>query len=143
MKIKIYQIENDRDEKRVKFLRFDSLEKFQGSSKVNPEIYDLVYSSDVECKSLEDVFQMFNIAHPEDFKGHSLSVSDVVEVCEASDVKKGFYFCDSFGFKEIEFDSSKCKVNERFNKKIEGKIADAKERGDISEKDITDKEIEL
>ena len=95
MKIKIYQIDMDRDENRVKFCRFEILERLQGSSKVNPEIYDLVYASDVDCKNLEDVYATFNLNHPVDFRGHSLSVSDVVEIGEGEAIAKGI--CDYYG----------------------------------------------
>ena len=44
---------------------------------------------------LEHLFYIFNINHPKDFKGHSLSVSDVVEL----DGKK--YYCDSAGWQEL------------------------------------------
>ena len=143
MKIKIYQIDMDRDENRVKFSRLELLKMLQGSSKVNPEIYDLVYESNVDCKNLEDVFRMFNLAHPEDFRGHSLSVSDVVEIGEGEAIAKGFYFCDSFGFQKVDFDSSKCQISEFCNKKLDSKIADAQNRADSPAKDIDDKEIEM
>lgn len=44
---------------------------------------------------LEELFYVFNCDHPEDFMGHSLSVSDVVVI----DGKK--YYCDPFGWKKI------------------------------------------
>lgn len=143
MKIKIYQIEMDRDEKRVKFFGFDRLEKWQGSSKVNSEIYDLVYTSDVDCKNLEDVYQMFNLSHPGDFRGHSLSVSDIVEVSDSKSVENGYYFCDSFGFKKVEFAASKCQISEFYNKKLDDKITEASKQTDSIGKENTDKEIEL
>ena len=141
MKIKIFQIDMDRDENRVKFSRFEMLKMLQGNSKVNPEIYDLVYEADVDCKNLEDVYAMFNLNHPDDFRGHSLSVSDVVEIGEGEAIAKGFYFCDSFGYKKVDFDSSKCKISEFYNKKLDDKLVDAKSRTDISTKEIKDKEI--
>jgi len=49
------------------------------------------------------VFVLFQSGRPEDFQGHSLSVSDVVEVENAASITPGFYFCDSVGFKEIPF----------------------------------------
>ena len=57
----------------------------------------------MKCRNLEDVFVLFNSGRPEDFRGHSLSVSDVVEVEDAASITPGFYFCDSIGFKEIPF----------------------------------------
>lgn len=115
MKIIIYQINSDRDVNNMLFMAHDRLEKFQGSSEVDPEIYDKIYEKEVACNTLEEVYQMFNLNHPQDFKGHSLSISDVVEVSESENVADGFYFCDSIGFKNITFDPQKCKVSDRIN----------------------------
>jgi len=102
MDIKIYQINLSRDDDRVAFLGLSQLDKFQESSKVNSEIYDKVFEGAVEADTLEGVYQMFNGDCPEDFQGHSLSVSDVVEIVGGKDA--GFYFCDSIGFQRVEFD---------------------------------------
>lgn len=102
MDIKIYQINLSRDDDRVAFLGLSQLGKFQGSLEVNSGIYDKVFEGAVEADTLEGVYQMFNCDCPEDFRGHSLSVSDVVEVVGSEDA--GFYFCDSIGFQRVEFD---------------------------------------
>ena len=49
-----------------------------------------------------NVQKMFNCDCPDGFRGHSLSVSDVVEI--VGDKDAGFYFCDSIGFQRVEFD---------------------------------------
>ena len=105
MNIQIYQVNLGRDEKRIAFQGLDTLKKFQGTEEINSGIYDCVFSGEVDCNGLEDVFQKFNIDHPDGYKGRSLSVSDVVEVIDATDVNPGFYFCDSVGFKTVEFDT--------------------------------------
>ena len=68
--------------------------------KFNLDDYEVVYEGEIEGVSpqqvLEELFEIFNIRHPEDFRGHSLSVSDVVEL----DGKN--YYCDSIGWKELE-----------------------------------------
>lgn len=66
--------------------------------KLNREDYDEVYT----CQrppgiTPEDLFYEFNGIHPQDFRGHSLSVSNVVEI----DGK--LYFCDTAGFKSFEW----------------------------------------
>lgn len=114
MKIKIYQVNTDRDEKQVAFFGMEALPKFQGSSEINSSIYDSVYVGNVDCKTLEDVFRKFNNDHPAGYKARSLTVSDVVEVIESGSVKSGFYFCDSFGFKEVSFEPDKTQISERF-----------------------------
>ena len=101
MNIKIYQIKRIED-LQIKFL-FTSIDLLKnGVSDVNINNYDLVYDNDVELKSdaipsmLEEIFRIFNVNHPEDFKGHSLSVSDIVEI----DNKR--YFCDNYGWVKLD-----------------------------------------
>ena len=105
----IYQINTDRDNNRVCFLGLDSLERFQHSKEVDPVLYDRVYDGKLDCNSLETIYEKFNIDHPADYKGRSLSVSDVVEIRESDTLNPGFYFVDSIGFKSISFDKSLCK----------------------------------
>ncbi|WP_409967782.1 YodL domain-containing protein [Bengtsoniella intestinalis] len=52
---------------------------------------------------LNKLYTQFNIDHPQDFTGHSLSVGDVVALKE--DGKISYHFVDSFGFKEIPFEN--------------------------------------
>jgi hypothetical protein len=49
--------------------------------------------------SLERIFEKFNIDHPQDFTGHSLSVSDIVTLNR--DGSETAHYVDSFGFKEV------------------------------------------
>ena len=103
MKINIYQINRDRDPQQLKFMGLDTVRKMLHSAELDCAAYDRVYSGDVKCRNLEDVFVLFSSGRPEGFRGHSLSVSDVVEVEDATSITPGFYFCDSVGFKEIPF----------------------------------------
>ena len=105
----IYQINTDRDDNRVCFLGLDTLERFQHSKAVDPALYDRVYDGKLDCSSLETIYEKFNVDHPADYKGRSLSVSDVVEIRESDTLNPGFYFVDSIGFKKISFDKSLCK----------------------------------
>ena len=73
---------------------------FRHCKNVRKSWYNEVYSGDIEPKTdvmatLEELYVIFNMRHPSDFKGHSLSVSDVVYL----DGK--YYFCDILGFKEL------------------------------------------
>ena len=104
MKIRIYQVNLGRDEKRVAFMGIDEREHFLESRNIDSSIYDCVFSGDVDCNNLEDVFQKFNIDHPDGYTGRSLSVSDVVEIVDAETVDKGFYYCDNVGFSQVEFE---------------------------------------
>ena len=67
---------------------------------VDPANYDLVYTAPLrDIDTLESIYQRFNIDHPADFKGHSLSVSDVV-VLRHGDRQEAHY-CDDVGFQEV------------------------------------------
>jgi len=114
MKIKIYQVNLDRDHDNVGFMGMEALQKLQGSTEINSAAYDSVFEGEVECKTLEDVYVMLNRSHPRGYKGRSLSVSDVVEIVSDEKLKPGFYFCDSFGFKEVSFEPDKTQKSERF-----------------------------
>lgn len=110
MLIKIFQINTDRDTNRIAFESFYNMQRYSGNTKVDVSIYDKVFDGSVVCKDLEDVYHLFNVKHPVGYTGRSLSMSDVVEVVDSSDVSsvdKGFYYCDRFGFKKIDFSPEK------------------------------------
>jgi hypothetical protein len=67
---------------------------------VQSENYDLVYHAPLEDReTLDSIYEKFNLRHPEDFRGHSLSVSDVVVFHKEG--KDTAYYVDSFGFAEV------------------------------------------
>ena len=103
MEIRIYQVNMERDTNNVCFMAHDRLERFQGSSEIDSRIYDKVFEGDVDCKTLEGVYTMFNTNHPQGYRTRSLSVSDIVEIVDAGTGKSSFHFCDSFGFREVSF----------------------------------------
>lgn len=107
MQIKIFQVNMDRDTDRIAFESMDYIQRY--GQTVRPELYDKLFEGEVDCGNLEGVFQMFNLGHPAGYRGRSLSVSDVVAVCDPNTGAERYYFCDSIGFKEIEFDASKAK----------------------------------
>ena len=107
MNIRIYQIDAVKDSKKIKFESLDSTIKYAG--KVDPKIYSQVFGGKVDCKTLEEVFAKFNDSEVLGFSGHSMSVSDVVEILDGE--KKGTYFCNPVGFKKIDFDSSQISGN--------------------------------
>lgn len=115
MKINIYQIAPERDNNGVIYVDSQYLRRHQGNTAIDSSIYDKIYGCEIDCKSLEDIFAKFNISIPSDYRGRSISISDVIEVVEDSEVKKGFYYCNSFGFKKINFDSSKTQDRTTFD----------------------------
>lgn len=110
MRIKIYQIDSEKDKNQVKFFGYDSLQKFQGSTDIDSSIYKNVFYGDVDCEDLEDIYQLFNTERVPTHQGHSLSVSDVIEVidCDNEKYQGKCFFCDSIGYKTVDFDTSKC-----------------------------------
>ena len=107
MNINIYQIDTARDSKRICFFGLDEIKRLTKSDTLDCSIYDKLFSGEVDCNNLEDVYRMFNTDRPKGYTGRSLSVSDVVEITDGKN--KGFYFCDNVGFEKINFDNSHCK----------------------------------
>ena len=67
---------------------------------VDAKNYALVYSAPLTPgTSLEDIYTRFNIDHPKDFKGHSLSVSDVVVLHQNG--QDTSHYVDSLGYKDV------------------------------------------
>lgn len=109
MKIRVFQINLERDKEDGQIAAFESLERLRKHGlEVDPTIYDLVYSGETTARDLEDVFTELNVGtKPANYYGRSMSVSDITEVIEADAAEPGFYFCDSFGFQKIQFDAEK------------------------------------
>lgn len=68
------------------------------------ENYEAVYTRDLvpddnPSRILDNLFAEFNVQRPDDFTGHSLSVSDIVALKQDGNIT--YHFCDSFGFKEL------------------------------------------
>lgn len=80
MRVKIYQVDFERDKGRAKFLSMEGLEKFSGSSKVDPNIYQEVFSGELDPVGLEEIYIRFNREGHPLHRGHSMSVSDVVVI---------------------------------------------------------------
>ena len=105
MKYTIYQIENV-ENINYAFMPF----KFAKQHNFAFHDYAKLYEGHTEnlcCKSgyanneLEDIFHEFNGCHPEDFKGHNLSVSDIVVLEDPETRSCQFYYCDHFGWTNV------------------------------------------
>ncbi len=81
--------------------RFEPLDAIRSNGlSVKPENYEQVYTAPLtEKDSLESIYTRFNIDRPADFKGHSLSVSDIVVLHQ--DGKDTAHYCDRFGFSQV------------------------------------------
>lgn len=94
----IYQIKGGDETRDFRFEPYDRLQA--AGNVVDRANYELVYSAPLAPEtSLEDIYARFNIDHPKDFKGHSLSVSDVVVLHQ--DGQDAAHFVDSVGFREV------------------------------------------
>ncbi|EJF39919.1 antirestriction protein ArdA [Clostridium sp. MSTE9] len=94
----IYQLKDFSGRRDYAFEPLDRLHK-QGR-KVDMQNYDKVYSGAMfPGESLESIYTRFNVDHPQDFTGHSLSVSDVVVIRQNG--QETAHYCDSFGFAKV------------------------------------------
>ena len=94
----IYQLKRG-DETRD--LRFEPYDRLQATGQaLDPAKYDLVYSAPLAPgTTLDSIYEKFNIDHPADFKGHSLSVSDVVVLHQNG--QDAAHYVDSAGFQNV------------------------------------------
>ena len=103
----IYQLKDNPELRQFRFEGTESLKR-TGITKDNfdaikMENYNLIYVGELselqgptQGETLEAVYEKFNIDHPADYKGHSLSVSDIVVLHQ--DGENTAHFVDSFGF---------------------------------------------
>lgn len=95
MKFKIYQLKDMRGTD-YGFMGWDFAKRHGFTFDDYKKVYEM--ETDTEC-TLDDIFVMFNMKHPKDFRGHSLSVSDIVAIKKDTGWK--WYYCDSFGWEDI------------------------------------------
>lgn len=94
----IYQLKDTEESRDIHFMGLEYLES-KGIA-VTRENYDLLYTAPLEeDTSLEDIYTRFNIDCPADFRGHSLSVSDVVVLHQNGENTS--HYVDSFGYREV------------------------------------------
>ena len=94
----IFQLKGGEELRDYRFRPFDSITA--DGMYVDRENYDRVYRGRMlEGETLEDLYVRFNISHPDDFSGHSLSVSDII--CVKENGRTTAHYIDNFGFKEI------------------------------------------
>ena len=106
----IYQLKHNPELDHLRFEGTESLKRM-GITKNNfdaikPENYELIYVGELselqeqtQGETLEVIYEKFNIDHPEDYRGHSLSVSDIVVLHQNGE--NSAHFVDSFGFTRL------------------------------------------
>ena len=98
----IYQLRDSEDTAQLRYMNSEYLEK-KGLS-IQKENYTAVYAGDLDRRGdtqdkLNELYETFNIRRPDDFRGHSLSVSDIVALKKNGVVS--CHYVDSWGFKEL------------------------------------------
>ena len=95
----IYQIPSTPEGRDFRFRSYEELES-EGLA-VDRNSYDLIYTAPLaDGTTLEDIYYTFNTDdRPTGFRGHSLSVSDVVVLNH--DGKEEAYYCDNYGFTPV------------------------------------------
>ena len=97
----IYQLKNIPENRDRLFARLAELDH-----PVQKDHYEMIYTGplpdgkDVDNHTiLEDLFIRFNLCQPDDFRGHSLSVSDVIALKRGDKIQS--YYTDSYRFQEL------------------------------------------
>ena len=95
----IYQIKDDSPGENYAFMNMRFIESH--GKQIKKEDYKLVYVGELLGNmSLDDIFERFNIDRPKDFRGHSLSVSDIVVLNDGEKVTA--HFVDSISFEQLD-----------------------------------------
>lgn len=94
----IYQLKRGDETRDYRFEPYDRLQA--AGLSVDPANYDLIYTAPLAPDmTLGDISIRFNIDHPADFKGHSLSTSDVVVLHQNG--QDTAHYADSYGYREV------------------------------------------
>ena len=82
-------------------LRFEPFDRLQATGHtVDRANYELVYTAQLtKDMTLGGIWEKFNIDRPDDFKGHSLSVSDIVVLHQNGE--NTAHYVDSIGFQQV------------------------------------------
>ena len=129
MKIRLYQLSKD-VYPHARFLPYSEALKAFRDDELPGAIYNLVFEGFVDCPDIEGVYTLFNVESEKYYKGHSLSVSDIVEVLNESYADEGkFYYVEPIGFKEISFDGKAANnklepVSKRLIRRIERELTE-------------------
>lgn len=94
----IYQINSGQEERGYQFLSLEAAKEMGFT--VDGKDYQMVYSERLrDATTLDNLFERFNVERPNDFTGHSMSVSDVIVMNRGGRLTA--YYVDSFGFTEL------------------------------------------
>ena len=130
--------------------RYRSYEELQAAGlAVDRKNYELVYTAPLDGKTtLENIYRTFNTDdRPADFRGHSLSVSDVVVINRGG--KEEAHYCDSIGFtpvpefmQESHIKTAEMSTEQNYNM-IDGTLNNAPSMGELEARAKAGEQISL
>ena len=98
--VRIWQLKPDVDVC-MKFIPYEEMVRQFGAP--SPEAYRIAYDGQLDTNDPEAIYARCNVNHPSGYNGHSLSMSDVVELYDTQGSE--YHYCDRFGFQKISFES--------------------------------------
>lgn len=98
----LLQLKEGEETRPMRFISYEALQRSGNQPEI--ERYELVYVAPLlpykdQNTLLDSIYEKFNIAHPADFHGHSLSVSDIIAIRTNGQIS--CHYVDSIGFKEL------------------------------------------
>jgi len=130
----VYLILQLKDGQETADMRFESFARLEQMGKTpNPDHYEAVYFANTPAyfygmsnvEALEELYLTFNLRRPEGFRGHSLSVSDVVVLNREG--QTGAFYVDRIGFKELPGFLEQMKEAARPQKSVTAQVKQTKE----------------
>jgi hypothetical protein len=97
--VRIWQLKPEADVC-MKFIPYEEMVRQFGEP--TPGDYHIAYDGQLDTNDLEAIYARCNLNHPPGYNGHSLSMSDVVELYDAQGSE--YHYCDRFGFQKISFE---------------------------------------
>ena len=138
----IWQLRSGSDTVRQLFMCYDYL--LRHGQQVDLSLYEQKYRDRLNPgDTLDSIYDRFNLNHPKDFQGHSLSVSDLI--VERKEGNVSIFYVDSFGFKDVthEVQSPEVVMKEQRKPSIRQRLAKAqqvqREKPDVQRERTKDK----
>ena len=92
----IYQVRVESD---FAFMRWEWAKEHNWSFNSYRSVWNGTEEAKNSLELLENLFEEFNLYHPEGYRAHSMSVSDVVRINDGNEIK--YYYCDSIGWVDV------------------------------------------
>ena len=143
----IYQVPAGPEGRDIRFRSYGELQA--AGLAVDRKNYELVYTAPLDGKTtLENIYRTFNTDdRPADFRGHSLSVSDVVVINRGG--KEEAHYCDSIGFtpvpefmRESPIKTAEMSTEQNYNM-IDGTLNNAPSMGELEARAKAGEQISL